>query len=75
MTIKAVEELTVEVGSASTVMKKDGTVTATGKDVTVKGSGSVTIEATSSLTIKAGGSLTIQAGGTVKVTGAQVQLG
>jgi len=75
MTIKAVEELTVEVGSASAVMKKDGNVTATGKDVTVKGSGSVTIEATSSLTIKAGGSLTIQAGGTVKVTGAQVQLG
>ena len=75
MTIKAVEELTVEVGQASAVMKKDGTITATGKDVTVKGSGSVTIEASSSMTIKAGGSLTIQAGGTVKVTGAQVQLG
>ena len=75
MTITAKDELTVEVGSASSVMKKDGTITASGKDVTVKGSGSITIEATSSLTIKAGGSLTIQAGGTVKVTGAQVQLG
>ena len=75
MTITAADELTVEVGGASAVMKKDGTITATGKEVTVKGSGSVTIEASSSLTLKAGGSLTIQAGGTVKVTGAQVQLG
>jgi uncharacterized protein involved in type VI secretion and phage assembly len=75
MTITAKEELTVEVGSASAVMKKDGTITASGKDVTVKGSGSVTIEAGSSLTIKASGNLTIQAGGTVKVSGAQVQLG
>lgn len=75
MTITAVDELTVEVGNASAVLKKDGAITATGKEVTVKGSGSVTIEASSSLTLKAGGSLTIQAGGTVKVTGAQVQLG
>jgi uncharacterized protein involved in type VI secretion and phage assembly len=75
MTIKAVEELTVEVGQASSAMKKDGTITATGKDVTVKGSGSVTIEANTSMTIKAGGSLTIQANGTLKLSGAQVQLG
>jgi uncharacterized protein involved in type VI secretion and phage assembly len=75
MSITAEDELTVEVGQASAVMQKDGTITAKGKDVTVKGSGSVTIEASGSLTLKAGSSLTIQAGGTVKVSGAQVQLG
>jgi uncharacterized protein involved in type VI secretion and phage assembly len=73
--VKATDELTVEVGQASSVMKKDGAITTTGKDLTVKGSGSITIEATGSLTIKAGASLTIQASGTVSVKGAQVQLG
>jgi uncharacterized protein involved in type VI secretion and phage assembly len=75
MAVAAVDELTVEVGSATSVMKKDGAITAKGSDVTITGSGSVTIESSGSLTIKAGGSLTIQAGGTVTVSGAQVQLG
>jgi uncharacterized protein involved in type VI secretion and phage assembly len=75
MEVDATDELTVTVGNASSVMKKDGTITTQGKEVNVKGSGSVTIEAQGSLTIKAGGSLTIQASGTVSVKGAQVQLG
>jgi uncharacterized protein involved in type VI secretion and phage assembly len=75
MSIEAEDELTVKVGDASGAFKKDGTIEATGKTVTVKGSGSVTIESQGSLTIKAGSSLSIEAGGTVKVSGAQVQLG
>ena len=68
-------ELTVKVGDATAAFKKDGTIEAKGKTVSVKGSGSVTIESDGSLTIKAGSSLSIEAGGTVKVSGAQVQLG
>ncbi|WP_217913371.1 VgrG-related protein [Miltoncostaea marina] len=75
MRITAEDELEVEVGGASVVMKKDGAISATGKEVTVKGGGSVTVEASGSLTLKAGAGITIQAGGTVRVTGAQVQLG
>jgi len=75
MSMKAEEEMTVAVGQATAVLQKDGTITAKGKDITVKGSGSVTIEASGSLTIKAGAGLNLEATGTVKVSGAQVQLG
>ncbi|MGD9570317.1 MAG: VgrG-related protein [Thermoleophilia bacterium] len=67
MTVTADEELTIEVGSATAVLKKDGSIT-------VKGA-KVSIEADGSLTIKAGSSLSLQASGTVQVKGAQVQLG
>lgn len=75
MEVTAEDELTIEVGDVSAVAKKDGSLSVRGKDLSVKGSGSVTIEASASLTIKAGGSLTIEANGTVSVKGAQVQLG
>jgi uncharacterized protein involved in type VI secretion and phage assembly len=75
MNMEAEEELTVKVGQGSAEVKKDGTIEAKGKDVTIKGSGSITIEAQGSLTIKAGSSLDIKASGTVSISGAQVQLG
>jgi uncharacterized protein involved in type VI secretion and phage assembly len=75
LTIKSGEKLLVEIGSAKLNMAKDGTISAEGKDVTVKGSGSITIDSQGSLTIKSGGSMTIQAAGTLKVSGAQVTLG
>ncbi len=67
MTVTATDELTIEVGQSTAVLKKDGTIT-------VRGS-SVTLESQGGMTIKAGSSLTLQASGTVKVSGAQVQLG
>jgi uncharacterized protein involved in type VI secretion and phage assembly len=67
MTITATDELTIEVGQSTAVLKSDGSIT-------VKGS-SVTLESQGGMTIKAGSSLTLQASGTVKVSGAQVQLG
>ena len=50
--INAEDEITIKTGDASISMKKDGTITIKGKDVTVEGSGKITVKADSDLIMK-----------------------
>jgi type VI secretion system secreted protein VgrG len=46
------DEITLKCGAASIVMKKDGTITIDGKDITVNGSGKIGVKASSDITMK-----------------------
>jgi len=50
--ITAGDELSITVGAASLVMKKDGTITINGKDISVKASGDITEKASGNIIIK-----------------------
>lgn len=50
--ISSDKEITFKCGSSSIVMKKDGTITIKGKDITLKGSGKITAKASGNLTLK-----------------------
>ncbi|MBU2961475.1 type VI secretion system tip protein VgrG [Citreicella sp. C3M06] len=51
-TITAEDSLTLKCGKAKIVMKKDGTISIEGKDITLKGSGKIDANASSDVTIK-----------------------
>lgn len=50
--INAEDEITIKTGDASISMKKDGTITIKGKDVTIQGSGKISVKADSDLVLK-----------------------
>jgi type VI secretion system secreted protein VgrG len=50
--IGAGDEITIKTGSASIVMKKDGTITIKGKDITLDGSGKINVKASGNVVIK-----------------------
>jgi type VI secretion system secreted protein VgrG len=50
--IEAEDDVTIKTGDASITMKKDGTITIKGKDVSVEGSGKINVKADSDLTLK-----------------------
>ncbi|MDE2372014.1 MAG: type VI secretion system tip protein VgrG [Burkholderiales bacterium] len=50
--VDAGDSVTIKTGSASITMKKDGTITIKGKDITVDGSGKINIKASSDVVIK-----------------------
>jgi type VI secretion system secreted protein VgrG len=52
LTIEAKDSITIKTGSAEILMKKDGTITIKGKDITVKGSGKVNVDASSDIVMK-----------------------
>ncbi|WP_208108575.1 hypothetical protein [Candidatus Thiosymbion oneisti] len=52
LTIDAGDSITLTTGSASISMKKDGTITIQGKDITVKGSGVTNAKASKNVVIK-----------------------
>jgi type VI secretion system secreted protein VgrG len=52
LSIQAGEQITIQTGDASITMKKDGTITISGKDITVKGSGKININADGNVGIK-----------------------
>jgi type VI secretion system secreted protein VgrG len=52
LAITAGDSITLTTGSASIIMKKDGTIEISGKDVTVTGSGQITVNASSDLVMK-----------------------
>jgi type VI secretion system secreted protein VgrG len=52
LAIEAGDQITFKTGSASITMKKDGTITIEGKDITLKASGQATVKASSDLTLK-----------------------
>ena len=50
--ITAGDQITIQTGSASITMKKDGTISIKGKDISLEGSGKITIKASSDVVIK-----------------------
>ncbi len=50
--LDAADEIALKCGSAAIVLKKDGTITIEGKDITVEGSGKITIKASSEINAK-----------------------
>lgn len=52
LVIDAGDSVTIKTGSASITMKKDGTITIKGKDITIDGSGKINVKASSDVVIK-----------------------
>jgi len=52
LTIQVGEELEINVGQCRLVMKKDGTILISGRDLSIDGSGKVTIKAASDIVLK-----------------------
>jgi type VI secretion system secreted protein VgrG len=50
--LTAADEISITTGDASIVMKKDGTITISGKNITIKGSGKINAEASGDMTLK-----------------------
>jgi type VI secretion system secreted protein VgrG len=50
--VEAADEITLTTGDASITMKKDGTVTIKGKDITLEGSGKINVKASGDVVIK-----------------------
>lgn len=52
LVIDAGDSVTIKTGSASITMKKDGTITIKGKDITIEGSGAIDVKASKNITMK-----------------------
>ena len=52
LSITAGEQITLQSGDASIVLKKDGTITIKGKDITIQGSGKINIKASGDVIVK-----------------------
>jgi type VI secretion system secreted protein VgrG len=52
LVIDAGDAITIKTGSASITMKKDGTITIKGKDITIEGSGKINAKASSDIVMK-----------------------
>jgi type VI secretion system secreted protein VgrG len=52
LTIDAGDSITIKTGSASITMKKDGTITIKGKDITIDGSGKINAKASGDIVMK-----------------------
>ena len=74
MNVTVGDEFTVTVGQSKLVMKKDGTIEITGKDIDVTGSGDVSAKAGKDVDIKAGAKMNIKAASTIIVKGSKVQM-
>ena len=46
------DSVSITTGSASITMKKDGTITIKGKDITIDGSGKINVKASSDIVMK-----------------------
>jgi len=53
LTVSAGDQILLHTGSASLLMKSDGTITIKGKDITIKGSGNISVQAAGNITLKA----------------------
>ena len=52
LSITAADSITITTGSASIAMQKDGTITISGKDITINGSGEIVGKASKNMTLK-----------------------
>jgi type VI secretion system secreted protein VgrG len=54
LVLEAGDKITISTGDASIVMKKDGTVTIKGRDVTIDSSGKINVKASADVVVKGG---------------------
>ena len=52
LSLTAADSIQLQTGKAGITLKKDGTITITGKNITLKASGKINVKATSSVTVK-----------------------
>jgi type VI secretion system secreted protein VgrG len=52
LALNAGDQVTIQTGSASITMKKDGTITIKGKDITLEGSGKINVKASGDVIVK-----------------------
>ena len=52
LTLNAGDQIIIQTGSASLIMKKDGTIELSGKDITINGSGKIGVKADGDVVIK-----------------------
>ena len=52
LAIEAGDAITITCGSAGIALKKDGTITISGKDITINGSGKINVKASCDITMK-----------------------
>lgn len=52
MVLEAADQLTLKCGKATIVLKKDGTITIDGKDITLNGSGKINVKASGDVNVK-----------------------
>jgi len=52
LTINAGDQVLIQTGKASILMKKDGTITIKGKDITIEGSGQIVGKASKDMILK-----------------------
>ena len=52
LVVDAGDEITIQTGSASISIQKDGTITIKGKDITLDGSGKINVKASGDVVIK-----------------------
>jgi type VI secretion system secreted protein VgrG len=52
LVITAADSVSITAGSASITMKKDGTISIKGKDITIDGSGKINVKASSDIVMK-----------------------
>jgi type VI secretion system secreted protein VgrG len=52
LTLTAGDQITIQTGQASITMKKDGTITIKGKDITLDGGGKINVKASGDITLK-----------------------
>ncbi|HKP48459.1 MAG TPA: type VI secretion system tip protein TssI/VgrG [Gemmatimonadales bacterium] len=52
LTIQVADQITISTGKSSITMKKDGTITIQGKDITIKGTGEIAATASKDMTLK-----------------------
>lgn len=72
--LTAGEKVVIECGAVRVVLEKNGDISIEGKDITVKGSGTVHVEGDQSVRIKSSGSINVEAASTVVVKGATINL-
>ncbi len=72
-TIVVGKELEVTCGDARLVMKKNGSVSVSGKDVSIKGTGPVKIEG-KKIDVKSSGATNVKASGAIKVKGSKITI-
>ena len=52
LAVHAGDQIVIKTGKASLSMKKDGTITIQGKDITIKGSGKINLKASKNIVMK-----------------------
>jgi type VI secretion system secreted protein VgrG len=72
--ILAANEVTITCGSSMVNIKSDGTITISGKDLTLKGTGDIQVNSDGNTVINASGDVEVKSSGNVKVKGSKVSL-